>query len=341
MVEMRDGSDRTWQQFVVGWASGPSMGMDDWVRYDRNTDPTTDNDCLDSGGSESYYYHRDRNTRVVALTDEDGAVVERYEYDAYGNPTITIGDPGGALGFERGAVRHASSVGNPFMHQGLFFVPSLRSYQNRFRQYHAELGRFMQRDPAGYTAGLSLLEYVHGSPLTWVDPIGLLAQDTPTSQPCDHAPCPNCQQEIDELRRKLDWAIRKLLRLEQRYSRHVMDEEGEDVAEADEEAVNSAGDALVEVTKALPLPPAVKKVADEIGPALDHVIEAAADLAADVAGSGSGSSDESASPSNPASPSSPSSPSSPPSNSPPKPIVVTPPASNNTQGMHEPEGPYP
>jgi RHS repeat-associated protein len=180
MVEMRDGSDRTWQQFVVGWASGPSMGMDDWVRYDRNTDPTTDNDCLDSGGSASYYYHRDRNTRVVALTDEDGAVIERYEYDAYGNPTITIGDPGGALGFERGAVRHTSSVGNPFMHQGLFFVPSLRSYQNRFRQYHSQLGRFMQRDPLGYTDGLNTYEYLDSQPVLAQDPMGLTSFRTPS-----------------------------------------------------------------------------------------------------------------------------------------------------------------
>ena len=56
------------------------------MRYDRNTDIGTDDDCLDAGGSEAYYYHQDANYRVIALTDESTNVVERYRYTAYGEP---------------------------------------------------------------------------------------------------------------------------------------------------------------------------------------------------------------------------------------------------------------
>ena len=46
--------------------------------------------CLDTGGSEAYYYHQDANYRVIALTDESANVVERYRYTAYGEPCVAI-----------------------------------------------------------------------------------------------------------------------------------------------------------------------------------------------------------------------------------------------------------
>ena len=76
LLETRDGSDDTLGQFVYG-----TQYLDEPLRYDRNTDVDSDNDCLESAGSRAYYYHQDANYRVVMLTDEDGAVVERYRYN--------------------------------------------------------------------------------------------------------------------------------------------------------------------------------------------------------------------------------------------------------------------
>ena len=39
--------------------------------------------------------------------------------------------------------------------------------------YHPTLGRFLQRDPAGYTNGLHLAQYARNSPLVYKDPMGL------------------------------------------------------------------------------------------------------------------------------------------------------------------------
>jgi hypothetical protein len=82
LVEARDGSDRTLGQYVWG-----VQYLDEPVRYDRNTDVGTDNDCVEAA-DRSYFYHQDANYRVVMLTDEDGNVVERVAYTAYGAPTV-------------------------------------------------------------------------------------------------------------------------------------------------------------------------------------------------------------------------------------------------------------
>lgn len=79
--------------------------IDEPIAYDRDTDG--DDDCLEAEGSRRYFYHQDANYRVAALTDEDGFVVERYEYDAYGEPVVYSGGTSSELG---NALR-ASTVG--------------------------------------------------------------------------------------------------------------------------------------------------------------------------------------------------------------------------------------
>jgi hypothetical protein len=91
VIEERDDSDKTLAQTV--WST---EYIDAPICRDRNTDvdnddPNDPNACLDSGGSERYFYHQDANYRVLALTDEDGDVVERYDYDAYGEPRLYAG----------------------------------------------------------------------------------------------------------------------------------------------------------------------------------------------------------------------------------------------------------
>jgi RHS repeat-associated protein len=166
MLETRDDSDRTLGQWVWG-----TQYIDELVCYDRNMD--ADSDCLEAD-DERYYYHQDANWRVVMLTDEFGGVVERYDYTAYGEPQIFAGVSSNS---EYGDSLLVSSVGNPFMHQGLFLDPETRTYQNRFRQYDPTLGRFLQRDPLGYWDGMNLYEYLGNNPLAWLDPLGLCQED--------------------------------------------------------------------------------------------------------------------------------------------------------------------
>jgi len=174
---------RTLSQTVFG-----TRYIDEPVCRDRNTDD--DPNCLDSGGSERYYYHQDINFGVVALSDESGAVVERYEYTAYGEPRVYAGGAG-----ESGCLLSGSTVGNPHMHQGLRLDDESGLYENRFRMYHARLGRFVQRDPLGYVDGLNLFEYARSTALARLDPLGGTSLAPPprraSGSPVTFPPIPN------------------------------------------------------------------------------------------------------------------------------------------------------
>ncbi len=117
--------------------------------------------------SEYLYYTQDANFNVTALIDAtDGAVVERYEYDPYGQ--VTVLDPD----FTDDA-DGLSDFANQLLYAGYRYDPETGFYHVRNRMYHPTLGRFLQRDPAGYTDGMSLYEYVMGRPIGLVDPMGL------------------------------------------------------------------------------------------------------------------------------------------------------------------------
>jgi len=114
--------------------------------------------------------------------------------------------------------RFATSVDQPFGHQGLLYEPEVGSYQNRARQYLPMRKRFAQRDPLGsfgggsqsfyesaaeqaaaryaestgvfleramlqYVRGMSTYEYLDSSPADTLDPSGLI-------------PCVDCKRPM-------------------------------------------------------------------------------------------------------------------------------------------------
>ena len=163
VVEERNGSGYTTAQTVYG-----TEYIDEPICRDRNTDVgVSDSDCIDSGGSQRYFYQQDANYRVVALTDESAAVVERYEYEAYGEPRIYSGGTS-----ESGAAMQVSGVGNSLMHQALPRDDETLNAHNRMRDLSVRLGIFMQRDPLEYSASLSLSSYLGSNPFIRLDPLG-------------------------------------------------------------------------------------------------------------------------------------------------------------------------
>ncbi|MEQ8845994.1 MAG: RHS repeat-associated core domain-containing protein [Phycisphaerales bacterium] len=57
-------------------------------------------------------------------------------------------------------------------------------YHVRHRSYSPELGRWMQRDPAGYVDGMGLYEYGRSASPLWTDPFGLQSRRQETCE-CD------------------------------------------------------------------------------------------------------------------------------------------------------------
>ena len=85
-------------------------------------------------------FHTDRHGNVAFLLDNDGEVIEKYTYDAFGVPTITSAD---------GDPRDFSHFNHCFLFQGREYIQELGIYDYRHRFYHPGLGRFLQGDPIG------------------------------------------------------------------------------------------------------------------------------------------------------------------------------------------------
>lgn len=105
--------------------------------------------------------HTDHVASVRMVTDENGDVVLRREFDAWGNELAGNFDnvPGG---FHYGFVGAFGCRKDPTV--GLVYM--------RARWYGPQLRRFISRDPIGQKGGYNLYGYVHQNPVKFVDPSG-------------------------------------------------------------------------------------------------------------------------------------------------------------------------
>lgn len=114
----------------------------------------------------AYYYHTNHLGSIMAITDSNGLVVERINYDAYGLPS-----------FYDNYLNHMtqSSVGNHILFTGREFDSETDSYYCRARTLHTVLGRFIQHDPLMYVDGMNDYNYVGNMPIEAVDLWGLFS----------------------------------------------------------------------------------------------------------------------------------------------------------------------
>ncbi|MEK7414665.1 MAG: RHS repeat-associated core domain-containing protein, partial [Planctomycetota bacterium] len=131
--------------------------------------------AANGGGATRSYTHANHLYSPSALTDSSGNVVERYTYDAYGKQAITSA---------AGTARAQSVVGFDRAITGYLIDTETGLNQARGRYYSPKIGRFISRDPIGYSDGASLYQaYFLPNQL---DPSGLQICDKYIYDECGH-----------------------------------------------------------------------------------------------------------------------------------------------------------
>ena len=119
----------------------------------------------------TYFYRKDAQANVVALLDNNGTVVVRYKYDAWGECKVL-----NASGVEITGNSHIGIL-NPFRYRSYYYDTETGFYFLKTRYYDPEIGRFMTIDDLSYLDpdsinGLNLYAYCGDNPMMRVDAIG-------------------------------------------------------------------------------------------------------------------------------------------------------------------------
>jgi RHS repeat-associated protein len=109
-------------------------------------------------GGAKHFYHFDGSGNAIAMTDSSGNMVNKYAYDEFGNLLNSI-----------------EAISNPFLYVGQYGVMDDDSglFYMRARYYDPAVGRFISKDPIGFTGGLNLYGYANNNPINKLDPLGL------------------------------------------------------------------------------------------------------------------------------------------------------------------------
>ncbi|RIK09256.1 MAG: hypothetical protein DCC49_07100 [Acidobacteria bacterium] len=148
------------------------------------------------GTYKNYFFVTNTHGDVVALTDKDGNVVNRYAYGPWGEAT-----------------RVSEQVHQPFRYAGYRYEDGFDLYYLRARWMDPGTGRFLSRDPlAGDPSDLKSMNryaYASASPATLTDPAGLSAR-LPSLRGVRGesalGPGLGSDNDMDELQREIDEA---------------------------------------------------------------------------------------------------------------------------------------
>lgn len=112
-------------------------------------------------GGAVYYILPDHLATPRVIKDPTGAVVWRWQSDAFGN----------------GVANESPSGGTPFVFNQRFpgqqYDTETGLHYNNARYYDPQVGRYITSDPVGLAGGLNTYGYASSTPLARVDPQGL------------------------------------------------------------------------------------------------------------------------------------------------------------------------
>lgn len=170
---------------IVETTSGSVTSTKQFVWFPRQLKPSEERDAGSSTtrklfqfgqtiSGSSYFYSYDFPGSVRELTDSSGAIQAQYFYDAYGRSSKLIG-----------------SLDADFQYAAYYLHQRSALNFTLFRSYSPGSARWLSRDPLGERAGLNLHTYVNNTPVSAIDPSGLMIS-------CPHEdldPCEQCHED--------------------------------------------------------------------------------------------------------------------------------------------------
>gem|GEM_PF-2195207 len=118
-----------------------------------------------SSSPSTYLYIRNIQGDVTKIVDQNGNILVRYEYDAYGNILSMTGSHENTLG------KH-----NSLTYRSYKYDREINLYYLNSRYYNPEIGRFINSDgllgPVGNILGHNMYAYTQNNPVMFVDPSG-------------------------------------------------------------------------------------------------------------------------------------------------------------------------
>ena len=114
-----------------------------------------DNVYAETSSGSPMSYLSDALGSTLAVTDSSGAIAGSFTYSPYG------------------ATLQNGSAGASFQYTGRENDGDTNLYYYRARYYSPALNRFVSQDPIGLSGGVNVYAYVHGNPISRVDPLGL------------------------------------------------------------------------------------------------------------------------------------------------------------------------
>src|SRR5579871_4555692 len=113
----------------------------------------------------AYYVHADHlGTPRKVTRPSDNGLLWRWNPDSYGS-VAPNGNPSGLLAFTYN-----------LRFPGQYYLSESGLFNNFYRDYDPQTGRYVESDPIGQLWGMSTYAYANGNPLSNFDPEGLLSQ---------------------------------------------------------------------------------------------------------------------------------------------------------------------
>ena len=123
-----------------------------------------------------YYFHKNLQGDIIAIADQDGKVVARYTYDAWGKCQISVKSTNAAI-----------AEINPYRYRGYYFDTETGLYYLQSRYYDSIFGRFVNKDDAMIVCvgekvlDFNLFCYCENDSVVGYDPFGFYSRNKAVS----------------------------------------------------------------------------------------------------------------------------------------------------------------